>query len=117
MGWVRRLLRASEGGAGTVTVRIPADLATALVAELGDQGLDAAVERLLRVQLASLPRAAEEGDDRVPFWLSRHDAPAADFVTQLRDRMAQRRAGEADDGDTSPPRRPPSPRGRRPPIA
>jgi hypothetical protein len=98
-------------------VRMPADLARALVADAGGEGLDTAVERLVRLHLASLPRGVEGGDDRVPFWLSRHDAPPADFESRLRDRMAQRRAPEADDGDTSPPRRPPSPRGRRPPIA
>lgn len=97
-------------------MRIPADLARALVAEVGDEGLDAAVERLLRVQLASLPRGVEGGGGEVPFWLSRHDARADDFESELRDRMAQRRAPEADDGDTGPPRRPSSPRGRRPPT-
>ena len=49
----------------------------------------------------------------------RRDAPESDIEGGLRDRMAQRRAaeaeGEADEGQPSPPRRPPSPRSRRPP--
>jgi hypothetical protein len=116
MGWVRRLLRAPESGAGTVVVRIPADLADALAAEVGDETLEAAVERLLRAQLGSVPRAADGAGGRVPFWLSRQDAPSADFETELRDRMAQRRTPDADDGDSGPPRRPPTPRGRRSPL-
>jgi hypothetical protein len=60
-------------------------------------------------------------DTEMPFWLSGRDAPVSDIEGGLRDRMAQRRAaeaegeGDADEGRPSPPRRPPSPRSRRPP--
>ena len=113
MSWVGWLFgRSSE----TVTVHLPADLAEALDS---DEGLDAAVERVLRAHLAGSCRAAPDEPEKKPFWLSRRDAPESDIEGGLRDRMAQRRAGEAegeaDEGPPSPPRRPPSPRSRRPP--
>jgi hypothetical protein len=113
MSWVGWLFgRSSE----TVTVRLPADLAEALDS---DEGLDAAVERVLRAHLAGSCRAAPDEPEKKPFWLSRRDAPESDIEGGLRDRMAQRRAAEAegdpDEGPSSPPRRPPSPRSRRPP--
>jgi hypothetical protein len=118
MSWVGWLFGRSSG---TVTVRLPSDLAEALDDdEGGDQGLDAAVERVLRAHLAGSCRAAPDETERMPFWLSRRDAPVSDIEGGLRDRMAQRRAveaeGEADEGPPSPPRRP-SPRSRRPPRA
>jgi hypothetical protein len=118
MSWVGWLFgRSSE----TVTVRLPADLAEALDS---DEGLDAAVERVLRAHLAGSCRAVPDVPDeteKMPFWLSRRDAPEGDIEGGLRDRMAQRRAAEAeaeaDQDQPSPPRRPPSPRSRRPPRA
>jgi hypothetical protein len=115
MGWVRRLLGIPEAG-GTVAVRIPADLAEALAQEAGDEGLDDAVARLVRAHLGSAGHPARAADGRMPFWLSRRDAPPADFESELRDRMAQRRTGDAEDGDGAPPRRPPSSRPRRTPL-
>jgi hypothetical protein len=117
MSWVGWLFGRSSG---TVTVRLPADLAEALESdEDGDEGLDAAVARVLRAHLAGSCRAAPDDAEKMPFWLSRRDAPVSDIEGGLRDRMAQRRAaeteGEADEGRPSPPRRPPSPRSRRPP--
>ncbi|HEY2705585.1 MAG TPA: hypothetical protein VGL20_18030 [Candidatus Dormibacteraeota bacterium] len=114
MSWVGRLFGRSSGA---VTVRLPADLAEALDNEGGGRGLDAAVERVLRAHLAGSCRAVPDDTERMPFWLSRRDAPDGDIEGGLRDRMAQRRTAEAeaDEGDPSPPRRPPSPRSRRPP--
>jgi hypothetical protein len=117
MSWAGWLFGRSSG---SVTVRLPADLAAALDNdEGGDEGLDAAVERVLRAHLAGSCRAAPDEPEKKPFWLSRRDAPESDIEGGLRDRMAQRRAaeaeGEADEGRPSPPRRPPSPRSRRPP--
>jgi hypothetical protein len=117
MSWVGWLFgRSSE----SVTVRLPADLADALGHDAGgDEGLDAAVERVLRAHLAGSCRAVPDEPEKKPFWLSRRDAPESDIEGGLRDRMAQRRVaeaeGEADEGRPSPPRRPPSPRSRRPP--
>jgi hypothetical protein len=113
MGWVGRLFGRSGG---TVVVRLPGDLAEALVPEGGGQGLDAAVERVLRAHLAGGCRAVPDDTERMPFWLSRRDAPVGDLEGELRDRMAQRRAaeGEAEEGEPAPPRRPPTPRTRRP---
>jgi hypothetical protein len=118
MSWVGWLFGRSGG---TVTVRLPADLAEALGNDEGGEGeLDAAVERVLRAHLAGSCRAASDDTEKMPFWLSRRDAPVSDIEGGLRDRMAQRRAaeteGEAEEGGRPPPpRRPPSPRSRRPP--
>jgi hypothetical protein len=116
MGWVRRLFGGDADG--TVAVRLPADLAEALDNEGGGQGLDAAVERVLRAHLSGHCRAVPDDTERMPFWLSRRDAPQGDLEGELRDRMAQRRAAEidADDDEPPPPRRPPSSRTRRPPA-
>ncbi len=114
MSWVGRLFGRSSGA---VTVRLPADLAEALDNDGGGHGLDAAVERVLRAHLAGSCRAVPDDTERMPFWLSRRDAPVGDIEGELRDRMAQRRAAEidAEEDDPSPPRRSPSPRSRRPP--
>ncbi|MDB5065120.1 MAG: hypothetical protein JWM18_1554 [Chloroflexi bacterium] len=117
MSWAGWLFGRSSG---SVTVRLPADLAAALDNdEGGDEGLDAAVERVLRAHLAGSCRAVPDEAEKMPFWLSRRDAPVGDIEGGLRDRMAHRRAaegeGEADESQPSPPRRPPSPRSRRPP--
>ena len=116
MGWVRRLF--GGGADGTVAVRLPVDLAEALDNEGGGQGLDTAVERVLRAHLSGHCRAVPDDTERMPFWLSRRDAPQGDLEGELRDRMAQRRAAEidADDDEPPPPRRPPSSRTRRPPA-
>jgi hypothetical protein len=113
MGWVGRLFGRSGG---TVVVHLPGDLATALVPEGGGQGLDAAVERVLRAHLDGSCRAVPDDTERMPFWLSRRDAPEGDLEGELRDRMAQRRAAEAEgeDGEPPPPRRPPTSRTRPP---
>ncbi|HEX3606897.1 MAG TPA: hypothetical protein VH134_13320 [Candidatus Dormibacteraeota bacterium] len=114
MGWVGRLLGHPNG---TVAVRLPADLAEALDNREGGRGLDDAVERVLRAHLAGGCRAVPDDTERMPFWLSRRDAPVGDIEGELRGRMAQRRAAEAEaesEDDSVPPRRPPSPRSRRP---
>jgi hypothetical protein len=115
MGWVSRLFGRSDG---TVTVRLPADLAEALDNEGDGQGLDASVERVLRAHLSGHCRAVPDDTERMPFWLAGRDRPEGDLEGELRDRMAQRRAAEAepddDDDGPSPPRRPPGSRTRRP---
>jgi hypothetical protein len=113
MGWVARLFGRTGG---TVAVRIPVDLALTLVPEGGGQGLDAAVERVLRAHLAGSCRTVPDDTERMPFWLSRRDAPVGDLEGELRDRMAQRRAAEAAAEEDEPPAppRPPSTRTRRP---
>ena len=97
-----------------VAVHLPGDLAQALAPE-GGAGLDAAVERVLRAHLTGRCREVPDDTERMPFWLSRRDAPAGDLEGELRGRMAQRRAAEAaaedDDSDSDP--RPPGPRPRR----
>lgn len=114
MGWVARLFGRTGG---TVVVHLPVDLAEALVPEAAGSGLDAAVERVLRAHLTGGCRSVPDDGERMPFWLSRRDAPVGDLEGELRDRMAQRRAAEAaeDDGEPSDAPRPPSStRSRRP---
>jgi len=113
MGWVGRLLGRAGG---TVVVRLPGDLATALVPDGRGPDLDAAVERVLRAHLAGSCRAVPDDAERMPFWLSRRDAPTGDIEGELRGRMAQRRAAEiaAEEDEPPPPPRPSSTRTRRP---
>jgi len=112
MGWLGRLFGRSAARAGTVEGRLPADLAAAMAAEAGDEGLDAAVERVLRAHLAAAaaPEVAESPGRAVPFWLSHGGEPPSDIETGLRDRMAQRRTADAEEGEAPAQRRPPGER-------
>jgi hypothetical protein len=102
-----------------VVVRLPDELAAALAPEAGEPDLDAAVERVVRAHLAAaaqpVPGVAERAGRAVPFWLSAGDEPKSDIEGELRDRMAQRRTADTEDGEPSPPRRPPGSRGGPPP--
>jgi len=107
MSWLGRLL--GRSGAASAAVVIPDDLA----AELTAQGapLHDAVVGALRDQLAArrreAGRAAEDG--RVPFWLTRDDGERDDIESELRDRIAQRRA-EEEAAEAAPKRRGRTPR-------
>ena len=106
MSWLGRLL--GRSGASPVAVVIPDDLA----AELTAQGapLHDAVVDALRDQLAARRReAGRTGEDgRVPFWLTR-DGERDDIESELRDRIAQRRA-EEEAAEAAPKRRGRTPR-------
>ncbi len=70
------------------TVRVPEDLVERLTAD--GQPLQDAAESALRRALEP-PRAAEGR----PFWVERGE-PSGDLSDELRDRVAQRRAAEAE---------------------
>lgn len=95
MSWLGRLLGRAPAAptttaAGT-TVSIPADLATQLTAS--GTPLAEAVEVALRAHLA--PPAPESANGDKPFWLAREESDA-DIEDRLRDRIAQRRAGDGE---------------------
>jgi len=72
------------------TVVVAADLAATLTAAGVD--LAEAVDATLRKALADLNRPGEG----LPFWLVREGQRAGEMEEQLRDRVAQRHAGEGD---------------------
>ena len=81
---------AVEVAAAPNTVVIPADLAERLTA--GGAALGEAVEATLRTALANVERPGEA----LPFWLVRDQQRSGEMEQELRDRVAQRRAGEGD---------------------
>ena len=90
MSWLGRML--GRSGAPSAAVVIPDDLA----AELTAQGapLHDAVVGALRDQLAARRREAGRTDEGgMPFWLTR-EGERDDIESELRDRIAQRRAEE-----------------------
>jgi hypothetical protein len=97
MSWLGRLFgrapaapaASTEGAAAAVT--IPPDLATQLTA--GGAPLALAVETALREHLAERDEAHANGDKF--FWLAR-EGETGDLEERLRDRIAQRRAGEGE---------------------
>ena len=98
MSWLARLFGRTaaapaappEEAAGTVVV--PPDIAARLTA--AGAPLDVAVEAALREHLAAAEREAERNGEK-PFWLTR-DEESGDLEERLRDRIAQRRAGEGE---------------------
>jgi hypothetical protein len=97
MSWLARLLGrapaapAEKVGEAERAVAIPPDIAAQLTA--GGAPLGAAVETALREHLAARDEAPANGDK--PFWLAR-DEEAGDIEERLRDRIAQRRAGDGE---------------------
>jgi hypothetical protein len=97
MSWLGRLLGRSPAVPAVPpadTVVVPPDIAARLTAE--GQPLASAVEQALREHLAHLDQSAQQqanGDK--PFWLAREDE-GGDLEERLRDRIAQRRAGEGE---------------------
>ena len=93
MSWLGRVFgrREAPASASTVVV-IPDELAAELTT--GGLGLGEAVLAALRDHLEAQRRVSERsGDGRVPFWLAR-DGVRDDIESELRDRIAQRRAEE-----------------------
>jgi hypothetical protein len=98
MSWLARLLGRSQPSAApeppATAVVVPQDIADRLTATgvpLGD-----AVEAALREHLTSLEQAHRRGEAAKPFWLAREDEEGGDIEDRLRDRIAQRRSGEAE---------------------
>jgi len=71
------------------TAVIADDLVAGLTA--GGASLDAAVNATLRRHLE-----AEKRGEKIPFWLRRDGGGSGEMEDALRDRIAQRRAGEED---------------------
>ncbi|MGA3183792.1 MAG: hypothetical protein ABSE52_04260 [Candidatus Dormibacteria bacterium] len=78
------------------TAVIADDLVARLTA--GGASLDAAVDATLRRHLEAERRAAEaeKRGEKIPFWLRRDGGGSGEMEDALRDRIAQRRAGEED---------------------
>jgi hypothetical protein len=97
MSWLARLLGRAPAApaepAATTAVVVPEDIAERLTA--GGIPLAAAVEQALRDHLAHVEQAAQQGNGDKPFWLAREEE-AGDLEQCLRDRIAQRRAGEGE---------------------
>jgi len=97
MSWLARLMgRSSPAPAAPppAAVVVPQDIAEKLTATgvpLGD-----AVEAALREHLTSLEQAHRRGEAPAPWWLAREDEEGGDIEDRLRDRIAQRRSGEAE---------------------
>jgi hypothetical protein len=95
MSWLARLLgRSSPAPAAPPQVVVPQDVADRLTATgipLAD-----AVETALREHLTALEQAHQRGDVEAPFWLQREEGAGGDIEDRLRDRIAQRRSGEAE---------------------
>ena len=98
MSWLARLLGRSQPPAAleppATSVVVPQDIAD----RLGASGLPLgeAVEAALREHLTMLEQAHSRGEAAKPFWLQREDEGGVDVEEQLRDRIAQRRSGEAE---------------------
>jgi orotate phosphoribosyltransferase len=77
-------------------VVIADDLVASLAA--GGTPLAAAVDAALRRHLEAERRAAEAEmrGEKIPFWLRREGGGSGEMEDALRDRIAQRRAGEED---------------------
>jgi len=97
MSWLARLMGKSSPtpvAPPPTQVVVPQDIADRLTATgvpLGD-----AVEAALREHLTALEQAHQRGDVEAPFWLQREDEAGGDIEDRLRDRIAQRRSGEAE---------------------
>jgi hypothetical protein len=99
MSWLARLLGRSQPAAPAVeppanSLVVPQDIADKLTAT--GLPLDQAVEAALREHLTALEQAHMRGEAAKPFWLAREDEEGGDLEERLRDRIAQRRSGEAE---------------------
>lgn len=96
MSWLARLLgrSAPPAAAPPTAVVVPQDIADRLTAT--GVPLDEAVEAALREHLTALEQAHSRGEAGRPFWLAREDEAGGDIEDRLRDRIAQRRSGEAE---------------------
>jgi hypothetical protein len=96
MSWFGRLFGAGAPARSPNTVVIAADLVAGLTA--GGSSLEAAVDAALRRQQEAERRAAEAESrgEKIPFWLRREGGGSGEMEDALRDRIAQRRAGEED---------------------
>jgi hypothetical protein len=97
MSWLARLMGKSPPAPPPppTAVVVPQDIADRLTAT--GVALDVAVEVALREHLTALEQAHSRGE-AMPFWLRREDEAGGDLEEQLRDRIAQRRSGEAEAG-------------------
>lgn len=98
MSWLGRLLGRAPAAPPlpATAVVVPEDVAARLTS--GGAPLADAVETALREYLAAQERVeaqAAAGGDK-PFWLTRDDERSGDLEERLRDRIAQRRAGEGE---------------------
>jgi hypothetical protein len=97
MSWLARMLGKSPNAPVApppTAVVVPQDIADRLTATglpLGD-----AVEAALREHLTTLEQAHSRGEADKPFWLGREEEAGGDLEERLRDRIAQRRSGEAE---------------------
>lgn len=97
MSWLGRLLGKSSPASVApppTSVVVPQDIADRLTAT--GIPLDDAVEAALREHLTSLEQAHQRGEVEAPFWLTRDEEAGGDIEDRLRDRLAQRRSGEAE---------------------
>ncbi|HXA27541.1 MAG TPA: hypothetical protein VN193_02235 [Candidatus Angelobacter sp.] len=98
MSWLARLLGRSQPPAPpeppATSVVLPQDIADRLA--VSGLPLGEAVEAALRDHFTMLEQAHSRGEADKPFWLQREDGGGGDLEERLRDRIAQRRSGEAE---------------------
>ena len=98
MSWLARLLGRSQPLPAVeppaTSVVVPQDIADQLA--ISGLPLGEAVEAALREYLTMLEQAHSRGEAAMPFWLQREDGAGGDLEERLRDRIAQRRSGEAE---------------------
>jgi post-segregation antitoxin (ccd killing protein) len=98
MSWLGRLMGKSPPASAPepppTAVVVPEDIADRLTAT--GIPLSDAVEAALREHLTTLEQAHQRGEAAKPFWLAREDEQGGDIEDRLRDRIAQRRSGEAE---------------------
>jgi head-tail adaptor len=94
MSFLGRLFGSSPPPPDPHSVVIAADLAETLTAS--GTPLSSAVDAALRGHLEAERRAAEAEmrGEKIPFWLRREQGASAEMEDMLRDRIAQRRAGD-----------------------
>ena len=95
MSWLSRLF-SSPPPPPPNSVVIPDDLAATLTADGAD--LDVAVVGTVRAHLDAQAKAKEAAarGEKIPFWLQKDADFTADLEDELRDRVTQRRAVEAE---------------------
>ena len=96
MSWFGSLFGSKSPPPPANTVVIADDLVASLTAS--GAGLAAAVDAALRRHLEAERHAAEaeQRGEKIPFWLRRERGGSGEMEDALRDRIAQRRAGEDD---------------------
>ena len=97
MSWLARLFGGKPEpppAPPPTSVVVPQDIADKLTAT--GVPLPDAVEAALREHLEVQEQAHRRGEVEAPFWLARDDEADGGIEDRLRDRIAQRRSGEAE---------------------